>query len=355
MTTLGVLVAQVAGAAPAAAHAVSGIDASNFESVIRSVEPDVAGVQVRVVELGSRLELRNRGDDEVLVLGYDEEPYLRVGREGVFENVRSPATYLNASRTGTSSIPSTADASAPPSWRRVSAEPVARWHDHRIHWMGDRLPPAVRRDPGRRHVVNDAWAVPLRAGATEVTVSGQLLWVPGPSPLPWAALAVVLFVITVLACAALGWGGAAFRRLCAAAVVLVLAVDVVHAFGTAWIVEASTATRVARAVASSPAVLVGWVAAVAALVLLAKRGGEREAEGVLAGAFAGVVVAVFGGLVDRAALSRSHMPFAGPATLARLCVAVSLGLGTGMAVVAVLALRGRREPAGDGEPVASIA
>ena len=44
----------------------------------------------------------------------------------------------------------------PPEWRKVSNAPVASWHDHRTHWMGDRGPagraarprPASRRDPG---------------------------------------------------------------------------------------------------------------------------------------------------------------------------------------------------------------
>jgi hypothetical protein len=351
VTVVTALLVLVVGAPPASAHSVSGIGATDFETVVRSVSPRVAGLHVRVIELGSRLELRNTGRVEAVVLGYDQEPYLRVGPDGVFENVRSPATYLNRTRLG-GSIPPTADSSAAPSWRRVRSEPVARWHDHRIHWMGNRPPPNVQRDPDHRHVVNDAWVVPVDVGSTSVKVSGQLLWTPGPSSVPWLALAVVLLAAMAGAAALLDAG--AFRRVFAVGVALVLAVDLVHAAGTGWTVQASTLSRLSRMVASSPTAIVGWVAAVVAIVLLTTRP-DREVEGMLAGAFAGSVVAVFGGSVDVTSLSRSQLPFAGPASLARLCVAVSLGVGFGLAAATAVVLRRRPVTAPDAEPVASPA
>lgn len=341
VTALLALVGTVATPAPASAHAAAGIDPSNFETILDSVEPDVPGVRLRVVEIGSRLELTNTTDDDVVVFGYLEEPYLRVGPDGVFENARSPATYLNASRTGAGALPSTADASAAPSWRRVSDEPTVRWHDHRAHWMGDRLPPAVRRDAGRRHVVNDEWKVPLRVGSTKVTAKGQLLWVPGPSPLPWLGLAVLVFGLLVVSGALLG--ERSFRWVFGVAVALVLAADVVHTIGSARVVESSLLAQVGSGVTSSPTVLLAWVAAAAAVVLLVWRGSERETEAMLAGGFAGAVLALFGGVMELSTLSRSQVPFAGAHALARLSVAVSLGAGFGLLVAAVVAYR-RRAP-----------
>ena len=68
---------------PAVAHGVGGVDPSNYRTRVTSIDPSVAGVVVRPVDLGTRLELTNRGETDVVVLGYDGEPYLRVGPRGV--------------------------------------------------------------------------------------------------------------------------------------------------------------------------------------------------------------------------------------------------------------------------------
>jgi hypothetical protein len=337
----------VAWAAPAAAHGVSSVGPSNFQTVLETVEPDVAGVRIRVIELGSRLEVVNTTDQEVVVLGYQDEPYLRIGPDGVFENVRSPATYLNATRKGTGALPAEADPSATPSWRRTADEAVARWHDHRVHWMGDRPPPAVRRDAGRRHVIEDAWRVPMRVGSTAVVVTGRLLWVPGPSPLPWLAVALAL-AAAVAAAGGFVLRGGGLRALLALGALVVLVSDLVHTFGSASAVE--------TALSLSWAVLLAWLAAAAAVVLLLWPGGRRETEGMLAAAFAGTVMAVFGGLADLSTFSRSQLPFDGSPLLARACVAVSLGAGFGMAAAVVLSRRrAAAETGAGGEPVASPA
>src|SRR5215211_273095 len=90
----------VASAPPAAAHGVGGIQPSNYETRVLGISPPVVGVTIRAVDLGNRLELRNMSQHDVTVLGYESEPYLRVGPRGVFENQRSPAVYLNRDRYG---------------------------------------------------------------------------------------------------------------------------------------------------------------------------------------------------------------------------------------------------------------
>jgi hypothetical protein len=55
--------------------------------------------------------------------------------------------------------------------------------------------------------------------------------------------------------------------------------------------------------------------------------------------FAGLVVAVAGGLADLTTLTRSQLPTDVPATIARLEVALALGLGAGLAASAALRLR----------------
>lgn len=90
-------------ATPASAHTVSGVGATNWKSVLTSVSPTVPGLSVRLVEGGSRLEVTNHGP-EILVLGYDGEPYLRVGPEGVFENLKF-ARHLPQLQSGRVHLP----------------------------------------------------------------------------------------------------------------------------------------------------------------------------------------------------------------------------------------------------------
>ncbi len=63
-----------------AAHAqgVPGQEASNYRTSLTTPEQAAPGVTVRVVESGARLEITST-DGEAAVLGYDGEPYLRLG------------------------------------------------------------------------------------------------------------------------------------------------------------------------------------------------------------------------------------------------------------------------------------
>ncbi|HEY3240341.1 MAG TPA: hypothetical protein VGL92_12290, partial [Acidimicrobiia bacterium] len=132
-------------APPAFAHALSGASPSNYRTRILDVEPKRPGIDVKVVEAGNRLLLTNHTTEEVVVVGYAQEPYLRVGPQGVFENLRSPATYTNRARLPTAELPAKAsnDPKTPPEWRKVSADNSFRWHDHRVHYMGLQPPGPV--------------------------------------------------------------------------------------------------------------------------------------------------------------------------------------------------------------------
>ena len=68
----------------------------------------------------------HHGTATSIVVGYDGEPYLRVGPRGMFENTHSPAVYLNKSANTTPwTPPKTADPAAPPEWRQVSPATTA--------------------------------------------------------------------------------------------------------------------------------------------------------------------------------------------------------------------------------------
>ena len=83
-----VLVAIVAMATPASAHATGGETTSNYLTTVTK-QPALDGVTADVLQSGDRLEIRNDGP-EITVIGYNDEPYLRIGPEGVFENENSP-------------------------------------------------------------------------------------------------------------------------------------------------------------------------------------------------------------------------------------------------------------------------
>jgi hypothetical protein len=337
VTVVTVLIWLVAMASPASAHTVSGVGSTNWVTTLVGLKPAVPGITVRVVETGSLLELTNTGP-ELTVLGYEGEPYLQVGPGGVFRNTLSPATYLNCSRLGCA-VPSSVNPLAPPQWQRISSGHTVRWHDHRTHWMAGSPPPYVLAAPNVVHQ-GPPWAVTLKQGATTISVTGRLTWVPGPSPIPWLLLAALLAAL----CVAIGLLGAWGAPL--AAIVAILTVnDVYHAVGIAFSYSGGLTTRMYHLFTGSFYSIIGWVLGVLAIRLLL----SRRIDGLYAAAFAGVSAALFTGLLDIGVVGHTIAPFDGPMTVDRITVALSLGLGFGVAAASVLALRRAPRPAWDEE------
>jgi deferrochelatase/peroxidase EfeB len=327
-----------APAAPALAHEVGGVGATNFVTTLSAVAPTVPGVDLRVIENGSRLELRNATGTDVVVAGYGGEPYARIGPDGVALNDNSPATYINADRFSTAPVPATADGKGPPVWRAVSTEPVWRWHDHRVHWMLSALPPVVAADPGVPHQIS-SWTVVLLygddlAGAERLTATGTLSWQPGPSPLPWLGLAL-LVAVAVAAVTQL----ARPHRFLAAATGLLLLADLAHGFGAMLVTQGSVPERLS-ALLGSEALLI-WPFTLLACWLL----WHRHTRAAWLGAGLGVLVAVTMVLDDAPVWWRSSAPTALPADVNRAAVAIVAGLGLGLIVALPLLLR--RHPVTD--------
>jgi hypothetical protein len=324
-----------AAAGPAAAHAVgTGTEASNYRTTVHGIDQGTPGISVRAVA-GGLLELTNRSNEEVLVLGYRLEPYLRVGPGGVFENQRSPSTYTNRFRTAPTSIPPEFDPQAAPEWRRIGDGPSAGWHDHRAHWTGPD-PPAVKADPGALHVVVPNWEVPLRQGDQVMVVRGDITWVPGLTPWPWVLAAVGLF-----AAALAGAGGYQRPRVLAVVALVAVAADMVH---TAGALLASTAPLAAQLYGAATAAA-GWVVSgLAAYRLL--RG--RADTGLIYLLLGGVFLTLAGALPDLPALARSQLPSGFGPVVTRAAITVTLGLGAAMVVAGLAGFRAprRSEPAG---------
>jgi hypothetical protein len=169
------LLATLALAVPAAAAAHN---PPSYVSTFLGLTPGVRGVTVAIVNKGNGIVLDNRSHRTVVVLGYQREPYLRFGPNGVYRNAHSPATYLNLSLYAGGAIPPSANADAQPLWRKVAPGDVFRWHDHRIHWASPIPPPVVRRAPDRKHHVLD-WRVPALVGGTRFAITGTLDYRPG--------------------------------------------------------------------------------------------------------------------------------------------------------------------------------
>jgi hypothetical protein len=179
-------------AAPAAADPPR---PTNYESIVTEVSPGAAGVDASIIGGDSFVRLRVHGANEVVVLGYEGEPYLQFSADGaVRENTRSPAVVLNQSRYGTT-YDERADAQATPEWQRVAGDGEYVWHDHRIHWMAKSPAPTI--DGGSTGKVLD-WTIPLLVDGSQVQIKGALYRSESPSLVLPIALGTLSTIAGVL-------------------------------------------------------------------------------------------------------------------------------------------------------------
>ena len=332
VVVLGVL-AGLLLAGPAQAHVGGGAAGSDFDGRVLAVEPALPGVAVRVLSFGDEFEVVNPTATDVEVPGYSDEPYLRIGPEGVWRNANSPATYINLDRFGRTTLPAHADPDAAPDWVQVSTEPGYVWHDHRTHWMSEGvLPPAVAADPTRGHLVS-AWVVPMAYGGTEVQVRGELTWSPPPpARVVWPAYAVL--ALAPVAAALL----ARSPRPLGALLLVGGAAALYHAASTP--VPAASVSSHAGALVS--ALLPGLLAAAVAVGgLVAARRGRGGLTALLAVVLGWLLLVQ--GLPDVDVLWTANVLAAGPVLLTRAAVAVLVALGAGCVVGGLVATRRFRE------------
>jgi hypothetical protein len=173
------LVAALALASSAAAHGPFG-GGVGYVSTVSGLSPPVLGVVVTVLGGDDRLQLVNYSGKTVTIDGYQGEPFVRFTSTGVYENVRSPATYQSLVRDPSKApMPPSADAKAPPVWRKVSEGSTFAWHDHRIHWTHRELPAVIKKAPRETHLIF-RWRVPGHAGPKRFAVEGFLGYRPPP-------------------------------------------------------------------------------------------------------------------------------------------------------------------------------
>lgn len=351
-------------AAPALAHGGGGSDASNYLSVVRAVVAGIGGagglggepvevpqVSWRVLANDALLQVRNDSSDELTVPGYQNEPFLRIGPDGVLENRNAPSYYLSSDRFAETPVPESATADAKPNWVKVSVEPVYQWHDHRIHWMSPTLPPQVKADATAPVKVND-WLVPFEVDGRRLAVSGTLRWVPPPPWWPWMAGALVLVTLPVALAALRGERRDArrLRTLRAAAAVFAVAVVVnfVHGVDDLIAVPATVGENLVAGLQTFvPILIAAWG------TWRAWRGRPGAAQALFV---AGAVIVLTLGVTHAAILASSQVASRLPDWFSRLVVSIDIALivPTALAAVATGDLRAPPEES-VAEPVAETA
>jgi hypothetical protein len=230
--------AMLASSPPADAHTRTE-ETTNVVSRITSASLPT-GVEMTVHTGGLLVEMENRSGTVLTVEGYEGEPYLRIGPDGVEHNRRSPATYINASRYGDVAMPQDVDVAEAAEWIHISDEPRHLWHDHRTHWMSTAPPPFVEAGPllrtlmrtelvgtigsaGADQGVFRSWVVPFDVEGQRIEVAGELAWEDPPSAVPWLLLAAVGVTPALL-----GWRRRDLRGLVRPVALVVGAVAVVN-------------------------------------------------------------------------------------------------------------------------------
>lgn len=190
---LGFLALLILVAAPAPASAHQGNP--NFRSEITSVQPKPLGegLQLEIVNFDDHVRLVNKSGKDVVIEGYDGEPYARISADGtVAVNLNSPAYYLNEDRYADVQVPARADAKAEPDWKVIGDNGEFEWHDHRSHYMGQGTPPQVKDESKETKVFN--YKIPIEVAGKPAKIDGTLTWVGTGSKAP-----VIPFVILGLA------------------------------------------------------------------------------------------------------------------------------------------------------------
>jgi hypothetical protein len=149
----------------------------HYRSVVNHVTPAMPGVNITVLNYDDRLALHNTSGQAVMVLDYQNKPYVRALPDGTVQvNTNSEAYYLNDDRYAQVKVP--AGLGATPRWKVVDRNGRYDWHDHRIHWMSQSNPPQVKDENARTKI--DDWSVPIQVGGHKGAITGTLTWVPLP-------------------------------------------------------------------------------------------------------------------------------------------------------------------------------
>jgi hypothetical protein len=168
----------------------------NYRSLIDKVTPSDPNVKFQVLNYDSYMQLLAQPGHEVVIYGYEGEPYARILKDGTVQvNERSPALYLNENRFAEVTPPPIANAKAPPKWKTFDTSGTFVWHDHRMHYMSPTVPAKVT-DESKKTKIFD-YEIPIRLDGKKGAVDGTLYWV-GPestSKTPFIVASILIILV----------------------------------------------------------------------------------------------------------------------------------------------------------------
>ena len=325
---LAVLLSLLGQSAPAWAH--GGIDQagfSNYATAVSAVSPTDAGILVTSFGVSGGIKLVNQGGREVVILGYNNEPYLRLDTTGTFINLNSPATYVNRRLDANVPVPEKATSSEIPDWFQLSYGNTVWWHDHRTHWMGSTPPDAVQVAPDQLQVVYPAWKIPIVVAGQSGTITGTLTWLPPPKRTSWLLISLGMFVVAAL----LLQFFRSVKSFAGLAMLGAIIANVLVAVSRASVERAESGQRVACFATTAVALLFFFIGLVSK-----HRGGTPIAWGLAGGVLAGT------GIAYLKAFSFASIDGSADPLRIRWAVAVQLSIGLALAATALVAFVERR-------------
>lgn len=291
---------------------------TDYRTDIDAIVPASDAIELAIEGGDAFMSIDVEPGHRVVVVGYDDEPYLLVDADGdVFQNRRSFATYYNEDRFGSDDIPAIVDNDAEPDWERIGSGGTWAWHDHRAHWMG--AEPPIGLEPGDSL---PAQVVPIEIDGVATAVTVRTTLVEPPSFWP-AAFGLVL-----------GIGLAMLARLAGPATMTL--VTMLLAAGALWVGIAQF-----RSLPPSTGPLLTWwllpaLALACGVVIIAIYGWNRLVEHALL-ALAGLQLVLWA-YRRRSGLTHAIVPTDLPFWFDRTMTAIALSGGATIAVVAVGAM-----------------
>lgn len=169
--------ALLAGGVPGASAHKNSTDAP---PILEKVTPDVEGLEVEIAYSANyQFVVTNDTDAEFSVFADSGEPFIRIGRDGVFANFASKTWYESRAPEGVADLPPEAKAGkdVPPDWRLIRRQPGYGWFDHRLHPVERYVNEDIKRSK-KPVKIGDPWRVPIRYGEVDGEISGRFEFQP---------------------------------------------------------------------------------------------------------------------------------------------------------------------------------
>jgi len=291
---------------PAPPAAASNLAATNGQSSVVAIDPSGV-VRAGVIGGDAAVRITAQPGHDVVVLGYQGEPYLRIAADGTASvNAHSPARALNRTRNGDSDADPTS-ITAEPEWITIAGTGEVIWHDHRVHSMA-----AV--DDGHD------WTISLIVDGQPVEIRGVLEVRSPPPVLLW------VLIIAMLSGAVIAIG----RRNPATTALLCAAIAAVISLLLAVMVTIATPVQLGRDLFPVLLTLGAWIACIGGAFL---RGRSRIILTIASAALsAGFLATMLKNLS-----SAVPMPVFGPPVVNRVALSIALSSMLASIVLAVIA------------------